>query len=156
VGSVSDTSGDQGLEGPTYADLRTVRVEDDGTHARVTVTLGAALPLNAKARESLGFGVDFSRTALQNESDYQLFADGGTDGWFAYLQTPKGFVRYPGSFAISGTRLVFTVPWSALGGRRQGRFSAFADWSQGGRPGTLGGNATSQDLAPELGTVTYG
>jgi hypothetical protein len=104
----------------------------------------------------MGIGVDLYRTVTQGESDYQLFADGGPDGWFAYLQTPKGFVRYPGSFALSGARLVLTVPWSSLGGRRSGRFSAFVDWTQGGRPGTLGGNASSQDLAPEVGTVAYG
>jgi hypothetical protein len=156
VGSLEDTRGDQGLEGPAYADLRAVTVEDDGTHARVTVALSAALPLRAKDRESLGIGVDVYRTVTQGESDYQLFADGGPDGWFAYLQTPKGFVRYPGSFALSGTRMVFTLPWSSLGGRRTGRFSAFADWTQGGRPGTLGGNASSQDLAPAVGSTAYG
>jgi hypothetical protein len=155
VAVLTDASDDQGIDGPAYADLREVRVEDDGTHARVTVTTSAALPRSPATRESLGFGVDLYATTRQTESDYQLFADGGPDGWFAYLQTPKGFVRYPGTFGLTGATLVFTVPWSSIGGRTSGALSAFADWTQGGRNGTLGGNASSHDQAPTLGTRSY-
>jgi hypothetical protein len=155
VAVLPDRGDDQGIDGPGYADLRQVRVEDDGTHARVTVTLGGALPRSPATRESLGIGVDLYASQRQTESDYQLFADGGPDGWFAYLQTPKGFVKYPGTFALSGATLVFTVPWSSIGNRTAGAFSAFADWTQGGRPGTLGGNASSHDDAPTLGSTAY-
>jgi hypothetical protein len=155
VASLPDARGDEGLDGPAYADLRQVVIEDDGTSARVTVTLDGALPARPVSRESLGIGVDLYARTAQAEGDYQLFAEGGPDGWFAYLETPRGFVRYPGTFAVSGTRLVFTVPWQSLGSRTSGALSAFADWTQGGRAGTLGGNASSRDDAPAVGTRAW-
>lgn len=152
---LDDRTGDQGLQGPSYGDLLRVEVADDGHDARVTVVLAGTLPVRAAARESIGVGVDFFSSATQRSSDYQLFADGEPDGWFAYLDTPRGFVRYPGTFAVGGTRIVFTVPWSALGGRSRGYVSAFADWTQGGQAATLGGNAASNDRAPAIGSTAY-
>lgn len=153
--ALTDATDDQGLDGPSYADLRRLEVADGGHLARVTVVLGGPLPARTAARESIGLGVDFFRSATQASSDYQLFADGEPDGWFAYLETPQGFVRYPGTFALGGDRIVFTVPWSSLGGPSRGYVSAFADWTEGGRPGTLGGNAASQDRAPTVGSSAY-
>lgn len=155
VATLTDASGDQGLEGPGFADLRRVTLEDGGPTARVTVEVGAGLPAHAASRESLGLGVDLYDAATETESHYQLFADGGPDGWFAYLHTPQGFVRYPGTFAVTGDRLVFTVPWSSLGGRTSGWFSSFADWTRGGTAGTLGGNRASRDDAPGLGSRSW-
>ena len=155
MGSLDDRAGDQGLDGPAYGDLRAVQLASDGTRLRVTVTMGSALPAQPASRESLGIGVDLYQRTTQSESDFQLFADGGPDGWFAYLQTPRGFVRYPGTFALSGARLVFTVPLSSVGSPSHGAFSAFADWTQGGRAGALGGNANSHDEAPTLGNRAW-
>lgn len=155
VAVLDDGGDDQGIDGPSYADLRQVRIEDDGTRARVTVTVGGTLPNDTAIRESVGIGVDLYAGAAQAESDYQLFADGGPDGWFAYLQTPEGFVRYPGTFSLYAGQLVFTVPWASVGGRSSGAFSAFADWSDADREGTLGGNASSHDEAPALGLRRY-
>ena len=154
VASLTDASGDQGLGGPAYGDLRSVVLATDGPDLRVTVTLGAPLPSRAKARESLGIGVDLYRQPTQSESDYQLFADGEPDGWFAYLQTPRGFVRYPGTFGLAGAQIVFTVPWASVGARTSGAFSAFVDWTQGGHAG-LTGNPSSHDEAPALGNQPY-
>ncbi len=151
VGSARDGRRDAGGSTPGYADLVAVTVEDDGTSARVTVTMDADLPARLPEDETMGVGVDFFRTAAQVESDYQLFADGEPDGWYAYLQGPDGFVRYPGRFGLGGRRLVFTVPWSALGGPRSGRFSAFADWTRAAMPANLAG----EDHAPNLGTAAF-
>ena len=119
----------------------------------MTVTVAGDLPLRAAAGETIGIGVDLYRSSSGRESDYQLFADGEPDGWFAYLETPRGFVRYPGAFALGGQRLVFTVPWRAVGSVTAGRFSAFADWSQ--RTSAVTGNDASNDSAPALGTSAY-
>lgn len=151
AGTTSDGRRDAGAVTPGYADLRTVTVEDDGTNARVTVTFDATVPATLPADETMGVGVDFFRTTAQIESDYQLFADGEPDGWFAYLQTPKGFVRYPGTFGIGGRRLVFTVPWSALGSPRSGAFSAFADWTRD----TVPTNVSGEDHAPNLANARF-
>jgi hypothetical protein len=148
---LTDSSGDSGLGTPSYADLRSVTLEDNGRSARVTVATGGRLPARAAAGEAIGIGVDLYRTATQQDSDYQLFADGGPDGWFAYLHTPKGFVRYPGTFALTDQGLVFTVPWRSLGDSSAGRFSAFADWTQRATTGNQAGN----DRAPLLGNTAY-
>ena len=151
VGSVEDRQRDAGTGVPGYGDLFTVTLEDDGTYARVTVRMAGAFPASLPAEESMGIGVEFYRTRLQNESDYQLFADGQPDGWFAYLHTPRGFVRYPGTFGIGGDRLVFTVPWSALGKPTTGTFAAFADWSRQATPT----NRSGEDRVPELTREPY-
>ena len=151
VASLDDGQGDNGLGAAPYADLRRISIEDDGRNARVTVAMATRLPTKGADGEAIGIGVDLYKRSGQTESDYQLFADGGPDGWFAYLHTPKGFVRYPGTFALTATGLTFTVPWSSLGAMTGGRFSAFADWTQR-RPT---GNAAGNDRAPLLGTAAY-
>ena len=143
---LDDAGGDAESRAPALADLRSVEVVDEGEHLRVTVTVAGQLPSRFRARETLGIGVDLFKSETP-ESDYQLFADGGADGWFAYLQTPKGLVVYPGSFGVDGTRVVFRVRWSDVGGLRSGRASAFVDWSYG--------TTESSDGAPEDGTRPY-
>ena len=151
VATVTDARGDAGGATPAYADLVAVTIEDDGTNARVTVRFAGTVPARVPADEVLGVGVDVYRSPAQVESDYQLFADGQPDGWYAYLQTPDGFVKYPGTFGIGGDRLVFTVPWSALGAPRDGAFSAFADWTRDAAPANLAG----EDHAPDLATTRF-
>jgi hypothetical protein len=151
VASTSDGARDAGAATPGYGDITGVTIEDDGTRARVTMTFAGAVPLTLPSNETEGVGVDFFRDVTKTESDYQLFADGEPDGWYAYLQTPKGFVKYPGTFGIGGNRIVFKVPWSALGPARSGRFSAFADWTRATSPVNLSG----EDHAPDLGTAAW-
>ena len=151
VGTREDRAGDAGSQTRGYADLTSVTIEDDGTNARVTMRFAAAVPARLPADETMGVGVDFYRTALQTESEYQLFADGQPDGWYAYLHTPRGFVRYRGTFGIGGNRVVFTVPWSALGSPSRGDFSAFADWTRTATPS----NQAGEDFLPDIGHATY-
>lgn len=126
-------------------------IEDNGTDARVTIRFAAALPSRVPDTETLGVGVDFFRSRAQLEGDYQLFVDGQPEGWFAYLHTPRGFVKYPGKFGIGGDRMVFTVPWSSLGSPTSGAFHGFADWSRAASPANLHG----EDHAPDLGNAGY-
>ena len=68
-----------------------------------------------------------------------MFLDGGRHGWRAFLQTPDGFVDYPGTFAVEGRTLRVAVPWHAVGGRQETEASVFVDWSSGvGRLSTDG------------------
>jgi len=151
--TLTDPAGDAGLGAPAYADLRGVTLADNGVSLRATVALDGPVPSTAAATDTLGIGVDLYRPGTARESDYQLFADGEPDGWFAYLDTPRGFVRYPGTFAIAGNQLVFTVPLSSVGSPRTGRVSTFADWSR--RSSGVTGNQSSNDYAPTLGTTSY-
>jgi hypothetical protein len=149
TGTTTDPGADSGA--PPYGDLVSVTIADGGANVRVTVTFAGDVPVRLPAGETMGVGVDLFRDAAQTESDYQLFADGEPDGWFAYLQTPKGFVRYPGTFGVGGRRLEFTVPWSSIGSPASGRFSAFADWTRDASPA----NQSGEDHAPNLGTASF-
>ena len=151
--TLSDPRHDIGLEGPSNADLRSVILADNGASLRVTVVLDAALPRRAADGETFGIGVDLYHRGTGRESDYQLFADGEPDGWFAYLDTPRGFVKYPGTFGLGGNRLVFTVPWSSVGNPSEGRFSGFVDWTR--RSNGITGNKASNDYAPTVATKVY-
>jgi hypothetical protein len=145
--SYSDGVGDLGLTGgPSYADLTGVAVDDNGATARFTVTVAGRLPASLPNGEVEGIGLDLFRGG-GNESDYQLFLDCG-DGWRAFLQTPRGFIAFPGTLTVRDQSLVVEVPWSSIGGRSSVGLSAFADWS---RDGTLV-NDSSQDAAPNRGT----
>ena len=126
---VDDPAADHG-RAPGYADMVRLVLEDDGRHLRVTVRLAALVPGRLADREVEGVGVDLFRGDMQ-ESDFQLFLDGGGQGWRGFLQTPRGFVDYPGTVAVDGPVLTTTVSWVALGGRRGAEVSAFVDWSDG-------------------------
>lgn len=150
VGSIEDPAGDQGLEGPDHADIRRVTVEDDGRRARIRVEVAATLPTPPDDPEVIGLGVDLLEQD-SGESAYQLFADGGSDGWFAYLQTPEGFVEYPGQFRVGGAVVEFVIPWEAIGSPTRGPFSGFLDWSRE-RPVA---NAAASDRAPDSGDASF-
>lgn len=126
---VSDPVADHG-RAPSYADLVGLTLGDDGRQLRITVRFAALVPGRLADREVEGVGVDLFRGDPQ-ESDFQLFLDGGVQGWRGFLQTPRGFVHYPGTVAVDGPVLTTTVPWAALGGRRAAEVSAFVDWSDG-------------------------
>jgi hypothetical protein len=143
LASVTDRTGDAGLEAPPYDDFTSLRVEENGSHARFTVEFAANMPPVLADGEVMGIGIDVYRGG--RESDYQVFADGSDEGWLAYLHVGRNFVRYEGTFELGANRLVFTVPWSAIGGRQAGEVAAFADWSQ---EGTLL-NKAGQDKAPD-------
>lgn len=130
----------------------TVTLADNGDRARVTVEFAGPVPTSFEDGEVMGVGVDLYRGAgPHDESEYQLFADGGVDGWFAYLQAPDGFVPYPGDFRLGERSIQFELPWSSLGGVPDGAFSAFVDWSR--RRPVL--NEAGADRAPDRGAQPF-
>ncbi|HYH27226.1 MAG TPA: hypothetical protein VEA19_00445 [Actinomycetota bacterium] len=150
LATITDRSGDAGLQVPGYADLAEVSIQSRAERARVVVDVASAFPGRLEEGEVIGVGVDFF-VGDGSESDYQLFVDGSDEGWFAYLQTPEGFVRYPGSFSIGGRRMAFDLPWGSLGNARRANVSAFVDWSAPGTPL----NRASEDRAPDEGRASF-
>jgi hypothetical protein len=143
VAVVADPVGD--ADGaPRFADVADVAADDNGAQIRVMVRVHGTLPDRLAEGEVIGVGFDVFRTSGR-ESDYQLFADGGSEGWFAYLQTPTGFVEYPGSLQVGGDRIVFTVPWDAIGGVAAASFSLFFDYSNDSGSRSI----ASADRAPD-------
>lgn len=148
LAEVVDPQGDPSGDSPAYADVRQVLVQSDGEYARFTIGFAARIPAALQDGEVQGVGLDLYRSS-DTESDYQLFADGGSDGWMAFLHTPQGIVTYPGSFQLGGKVLVFEVPWSALGGLKPAAMGVFVDWSE--QRQVL--NAVGNDRAPDDATV---
>lgn len=154
IGAVDDPGGDAGREARAYNDLLGVRIQDDGSHARILVRLAAPAPNPMPEDAQMGISVDLYATAEQQESDYQIFAAGTDEGWEAFLQTPDGFVAYPeGAFEFfdDGEIVGFTLPWSMLDDRRSGRFAAVLDWDREAIAIGLAG----QDRAPDRGRTRY-
>lgn len=144
--TIEDARGDAGLQARGYADLASVRIDSNGVNARIVVRVRSGVPERLADGEVIGLGIDLYHDADATESDHQVFAEGGVDGWFAWRQTPRGFEEYQGTFTLDGTRLVFEVPWAAIGGAG-GEVSVFLDWSEA-RPVL---NAAGSDRAPDRG-----
>ena len=135
--SLDDPAADHG-NGPGYADLAAVAFAEREDLLGVSVTMGSVVPGALADREVQGVGIDLFRSS-SDESDDQLFLDGGHHGWRAFLQTPDGFVDFPGTFAVEGRTLHVVVPWHSVGGREDAEVSVFVDWASGvGRLSTDG------------------
>ena len=148
--AMSDAQNDVGTATPPYGDLIKISIVGDASTARFTVTFAGPVPPKLSRRETVGLGLELGPPKAK-DGTYQLFADGGERGWIAYLDTPHGFVKYPGTFAVSGDRIVFEVPWSSIGGLRRGSIAVFCDWSKRGV--ALG--MASEDDAPDHGRSNY-
>jgi len=142
LASVDDPAGDAGVGAPPYADIRSLTIDSSGSVARLTVTFAGPVPPRLPDAEVMGVGVDLFRGG-ETESQAQVFADGESTGWFAYVQVGNDVGRYSGTLDIAGTALVFTVPWSSIGDLDRGGARAFADWS---RDGTV--MVATRDMAP--------
>ncbi len=149
LADASDRAGDAGVEGPRWADLTRLAVLTAGDDLIVVVELADTAPEQLDEGEVVGIGVDLFRPGT-GESGYQLFVDGGSDGWHAYLQTPEGFVAYPGTFAVGGSRLELQVPWRAVGDPREAEVRAFLDWSGE----ALVTNLVARDDLPDRGRIS--
>lgn len=135
--SAGDRTGDHGPEGPAWADLTAVELVELGNDLRVTIQFAGALPSTPAEGEVPLIGVDIG----EGDRGYQLFVEGGGQSWEAYLQTPQGFVRYPGTFQLGGRSIVLQVPFNAVGSPTRAPVRAFVEWSQE----RLLLNATSED-----------
>lgn len=57
----------------------------------------------------MGIGVNLTPPNAADQGS-QLFADGESDGWYAYLQVGDHLVTYPGTFDLAGNSAIFEVP----------------------------------------------
>lgn len=136
--AVSDTTGDHGARGPAWADLTAVEFVEIGNDLRVTLRFDGELPAAPPEGEVPLVGVNIGNDG------YQLFVEGGGQAWAAYLDTPEGFVAYPGTFELAGSAMVLQVPFNAVGSPTRADVTAFVEWSRDS--GTLGVlNPTSED-----------
>lgn len=136
--AVADAAGDHGSQGPAWTDLRALELVEVGEDLRVTLRFEGSLPQPPPAGEVPLLGVDIGAEG------YQLFVEGGGESWAAYLDTPEGFVPYPGTFELAGRAMVLQVPFNAVGSPTRAPVRAFVEWSRdSGLVGAL--NPTSED-----------
>ena len=111
--------------------------------------MAGPVPARLPAGEVEGVGVDFFTTAgsEKRQSDWQLFADGGSDGWYGYLDGPDGVRSLPGTLTIDHDRLIFHTTWASIGSPTAGSFSTFVDWVRAAVPL----NVVTADRAPDAG-----
>lgn len=122
--AVTDAAGDHGARGPDWADLRALELEEVGEDLRVTARFSGPLPAAPPEGEVPLMGIDIG------DQGYQLFVEGGGGAWAAYLDTPDGFVEYPGTFELAGRAMVLQVPFNALGSPTRAPVRAFVEWSR--------------------------
>lgn len=127
--ALSDARGDHGIEGPAWVDLVTFEFVDLGSELEVTLRFAAELPSAPPDGEVPLIGVDILEQE-SGESAYQLFVEGGGQQWGAHLQTPQGFVPFPGTFVIGGRAMTLTLPWNTLGSPTRGPVRAYVEWSR--------------------------
>lgn len=136
--AVGDAAGDHGPRGPDWADLRVVELVELGNDLRVTLRFSGPLPPAPPAGEVPLVGVDIG------DEGYQLFVEGGGEAWNAYLDTPGGFVPFPGTFELAGRAMVLQVPFNAVGSPTRAPVRVFAEWSRDS--GVIGAlNPSSED-----------
>lgn len=142
----SDRAGDHGSAARGYADLVGLVADSSDDFVRLSVLLKDQPPVALATSEVMGIGIDVYDGPLALDSSHQLFADGGSDGWTGYFEAAGERVPYPGSLTVGRNRLIFEVPWAALGGKREVHLRVFADWSNGS-------GAFGEDFLPDIGKV---
>lgn len=135
--AVADRTGDHGVQGPAWVDLTAVELVEIGNDLRVTLRFAGDVPAAPPSDEVPLLGVDIG------DEGYQLFVDGGgpTGEWAAYLDTPDGFVSFPGTFRIAGRAIVLELGFNHLGSPTRAPVRVFVEWSAD----SLVLNPTSED-----------
>ena len=67
------------------------------------------------------------------------------------MQTPRGFVEFPGTFALDRELIVITVPWSSIGNIERGEASVFVDRSDASTEPVR----YSEDFLPESDRIAF-
>lgn len=134
---------------PDFADILSVRVQGIGKGFRVTITFRGDVPAQMpddKTYMVAGFGL----TGEEGKSGYAFGASADTKGWTPYGGSKKGG-EFPGTMSIDGPTMVFTMPWSAVGGARAFEWYAQETWFKS----LAGTTHYSLDNVPNDGPAKY-
>ncbi|MDQ3957818.1 MAG: hypothetical protein M3273_05795 [Actinomycetota bacterium] len=135
---------------PPYPEVISVGIEGLGTRFRATLTFAAELPdrmPDDKTYMVAGIGL----TGTKDEEGYAFGAQADTSGWKAYGGTKKTDGRYPGTLAVDGSTIVFTLPWSAIDGPRAFEWYGQSSWFRS----LAGTTSYSFDAVPNEGPARF-
>lgn len=149
---VTEVDPDAEKEGltPAYPEIKSIRLEGLGDGGlRATMTFGGEIPdrmPDDKTYMVAGIGL-----STEDDNGYAFGAQASDDGWKPYGGAEKTGGKYPGTFEIRGDQVVFTVPWSAIGGPRPFDWYGQASWFRS----LAGTTSYSFDSVPNEGPAKY-
>lgn len=112
---------------PEYSDILSVRIEGAASGFRVTMTFRGDVPEKMPDKKTfMVAGMGF--TERKKDEGYGFGASADTTGWTPYAGSKGEGGEFPGTFSIDGPTIVFTMPWSAIGGPRSFEWYAQASW----------------------------
>lgn len=112
---------------PEYAEVLSVRIQGLGEQFRVTMTFRAPLP-EAMPDDKTYMIAGMGLTETRKDEGFAFGASAGTSGWTPYAGQKGEGGKFPGTFSIAGRTVVFTMPWSAIGGPRSFDWYSQASW----------------------------
>lgn len=130
---------------PLYAEITRATVEGLGQNVRLTMTFAANVP-QAMPDNNTFFNAGFRFDGPEDDDPY-VYADADDQGWKP--STKSG--NYPGSFSVTGPKIVFELPWSALGGARSFKWYGNDSWVNSGLVTT----SYSFDEVPNIERANY-
>lgn len=114
---------------PEYAEVLATSIEGLGDTFRVTMTFNGQVPDRLATPDTymvIGLGLDGGR----DDESYAFGAQASKDGWKVYAGGKQGATGFPGTFAIEGTQVIMTLPWSYVGGPHAFKWYANSSWFQ--------------------------
>lgn len=128
---------------PSYAEILLVEIEGLGEDIAFELTFDGNPP-ERMTDDSTYMMVGWSVTGREDEDGYGFGARATSQGWETYAGNKQESQPYPGTFAIDGNQMTFTLPWKYLKGPRSFGWFATSAWVQ-----NVGGVATySSDPVP--------
>ena len=119
----------QGLP-PGYAEALEASIEGLGQQFRITIKFNGSLPdamPNDKTQMVVGVGL----TGKKEDEAFAFGAQATVEGWTAYAGGKgKRAKQFPGTFQISGSDMIMTIPWSYIDGPHAFEWYAHASWFQ--------------------------
>jgi hypothetical protein len=135
---------------PEFADIVSTRVQGSAKSFRVTITFRGTLPEKMpddKTYMVAGFGM----AGPKGKDGYAFGAQADGDGWQAYGGNKDHSGEFPGTMSIDGASIVFTMPWSAVGGPRTFEWYSQETWFRS----LAGTTHYSLDNVPNEGPAKY-
>lgn len=128
---------------PAYAEILLVQITGLGDDVAFELTFDGNLP-ERMTDDSTYMMVGWSVTGREDEDGYGFGARATSEGWETYAGNKQEAQPFPGTFAIDGNQMTFTLPWRYLKGPRSFGWFATSAWVQ-----NVGGVATySSDPVP--------
>jgi hypothetical protein len=116
---------------PQYAEALEASIEGLGKNFRITLTYAADMPQQMPDKNT--FMVVATAMVRNEDESYAFGARATQSGWEAYAGSKKQQSsdrppKFPGTFEVSGSRIVMTIPWTYVGGAKRFQWFTNSTW----------------------------